>query len=585
MTNFSRKSILYSVVCFSLLMFLSCSPNSAFALEISGIHTDNVKITSSAKSTFFAFTDKQKKSMEDFYKENNGAALQIQIHATKFKASADPQGNPFEFGFLYEEDGSDLKNLSVRPLVTGCLKKFGDLPISVIFSFERNGKLPTGFFLRSADKIKVDAASIVPPAVGFDYSQKIPVFAFAANGGTILGSRGDYSYSTDFSGASLSFTAVPASSSIKEPDNPLASTMPVLEVKFAEDEENNGEVKLSIGGERIVLSNTKAKSVSIPFAALKSPFSPASVSSNSQMVLSLMVRPSDRSVMTFAPNSRNVIKPIKVDPGLIMEWKMSSWRGRDYELFVWDRFSGVLIFDIANYDIQNDFFRRLAFFTEKAGYRGRLLSDEELEGKHGYNAHDYSAESLAKFFEKARVENFPLNEKELLLKQILAANGVIQIASNGTVVAGTGAVISISQESPMYLRVQFIAHEGWHGIFFVDDEFRNAVASIFYTMDAKTRAYLFRYFQVTPSLNYDIKDEFLMKNEFMAYMLQQPVSAVAKYFVNMAGREHSQKKAKEQADYVIHTGAEGFVSAATLLDEYVKSRWNLNAGRVWTVSR
>ena len=222
---------------------------------------------------------------------------------------------------------------------------------------------------------------------------------------------------------------------------------------------------------------------------------------------------------------------------------------------------------------------------EKAGYRGRILSDGELKGKHGYNAHDYKADDLARFFEKSRVENIQLNEKELLLKEILAYNGVIQIANSGEVTAGVGAVISISQESPVYLRSTFIAHEGWHGIFFIDEDFRNTVASIYYTIDPKTLAYLRRYFQVTPTLNYDVHDDYLMKNEFMAYMLQRPLSQTATYFVDMAKREHSQQLAKREADYIIETGGMGFEGAARLLDEYVSDRWNLSAGRVWLITR
>ena len=45
----------------------------------------------------------------------------------------------------------------------------------------------------------------------------------------------------------------------------------------------------------------------------------------------------------------------------------------------------------------------------------------------------------------------------------------------------------------------------------------------------KSLEFLLKYFSVTPSLNYDIKDEYLVQNEFMAYLLQQPLSEVADY--------------------------------------------------------
>ena len=82
-----------------------------------------------------------------------------------------------------------------------------------------------------------------------------------------------------------------------------------------------------------------------------------------------------------------------------------------------------------------------------------------------------------------------------------------------------------------------------------------------------------------------MNDDYLMKNEFMAYLLQRPVSQTATYFVDMAKREHSQQLAKREADYIIGTGGAGFEGAARLLDEYVADRWNLNAGRVWLITR
>ena len=173
----------------------------------------------------------------------------------------------------------------------------------------------------------------------------------------------------------------------------------------------------------------------------------------------------------------------------------------------------------------------------------------------------------------------------ILLKEILAYNGVIKIASNGEVTAGRGAAISISQESPIYQRTTLLAHEGWHGIYFSDEDFRNTVASIYYTIDPNTLAYLRNYFRVTPTLNYDVNDDYLMKNEFMAYMLQQSVQQTASYFVNRAHGRHSQDLIKKDADYIINTEGSGFESASRLLDEYVSDRWNLNAGRVWMITR
>ena len=78
----------------------------------------------------------------------------------------------------------------------------------------------------------------------------------------------------------------------------------------------------------------------------------------------------------------------------------------------WKQFTEILIDDYKDYKVQDDMLKRLAFFVEKEGYRGRLAKDSEIKNLHGFNAHDYRGESLAAFFTLAAKENFPLNIKE-----------------------------------------------------------------------------------------------------------------------------------------------------------------------------
>ena len=54
------------------------------------------------------------------------------------------------------------------------------------------------------------------------------------------------------------------------------------------------------------------------------------------------------------------------------------------------------------------FFRRLSYFVEKKGFRGSLMTNSELEGMHGWNAHDYRPEDLALFYTVADKQDFPL---------------------------------------------------------------------------------------------------------------------------------------------------------------------------------
>lgn len=577
MANAFKKIILAAV---SGILFVSCSKTTDFALSIPDSYSsplvENLKKTDSGKFHFYKFQDEQKIAFKNFYDKNKDAAVFVQLKNEKIKDDAS-----FDFGFFYG-DGFSSENLAKNPVVSGKFSENSTFALSLCV--EKNVNLPAGFFVKSESDFYIESAGIIRACIGHDFSSETPVFAFGPNGGVIAFPARD-----DFTGGSAVFSSVFTSE----------SAMPVFKIKFTssknQDENQNKipqnqnsqdqkkSVRIAFGGENLTFRPV-SEGEEISSASLKTPFSIATYP-DGDIPDAIMMMAGDNSLLDFSSSSRNPLVPIKTDPGLIMSWSRNLWRGNDYELFEWDRFPGVLIMDISTYAVQDDFLRRIAFFVEKAGYKGRLMSDTFLKNQHGYNAHDYRAESLAEFFEKVRVENFPINAREKLLREILLKNGIIIEESDGKIAAGRGAVISISQESPMYLRTTFIAHEGWHGIYFVDEDFRNAVASIYYTLDEKTLAYLKKYFQVTPTLNYDVNDDYLMKNEFMAYMLQRPLSQTAKYFVDMASREHSQQLAKNEADYIIQTRAAGFVSAATLLDEYVNERWNLNAGRVWLVSR
>lgn len=544
-------------------LLISCSKISDFNFSISDFMASPLTESVSDKTHFYSFTREQRVAFSNFYEKYGDGAVFIQFGSFKIKESPDGQAAQFSIGFFYESELSSLKNLSPRPVVSDSFENHQQ-SFAISFCAEKEKALPAGFFIKSDSRYSIDGVQVVRGCIGHDFTGAIPVFAFGPNGG-----QNDGNY--DFSGGSLAFSSVTNQRSI----------MPVYRIQF---ENAEGNQKIAFGGE--TLSFTKTEDiVEVPASALKYPFSAVSFADGNSVPPLLMMVAGNPLLLSFSENSRNPMIPIKVDPGLIMNWPINNWRGNDFELYEWDRFDGVLIMDISTYAVQDDFFKRLAFFVEKAGYRGKLMKDEDIKALHGYNAHDYRAESLGEFFEKVRETGFQLNERELLLREILIKNGVIEETAEGKIVPGKGAVISISQESTPGLRRTFVAHEGWHGIYFVDDEFRNAVASVYYTLDSNTLRYLKRYFQVTPSLNYDIRDDYLMKNEFMAYMLQRPVSATGKYFVDMAGREHSQKLAKEEADYVIETGASGFISSAALLDQYVSDRWKLNAGRVWLITR
>ncbi len=545
------------------LALFSCQSQAKVLLDVPAFYPSELISSSSGGIKYFSFTQDQKGAIANFFESNGDAALLISMQSLKLKVSPQENAPLISFGFFYtnSEKSSEVQSL---PVVTDNLQKYQGSPFSLAFCFSKERGLPQGFFIKTASNVKIVSSQITRAFVGHDFSGEIPVFAFAPNGGVNNGRD-------DFRGASLVFSST----------NDRENLMPTILLKLSESAKSQ---KIAFGGEVLTVRSSEVP-CEIPAASLKSPFSDVAYPDCDTLPEILVMRASDKKALSFAQGKKNVLVPIKCDPGLVIKWPRNNWRGNDYEFFEWDRFPGVFLFDISTYSVQDDFFRRIAYFVEKSGFKGRLLSDSELEGRHGYNAHDYKADDLARFFEKARNENFPLNEKELLLKQILVDNAVLVSDSDGSVKPGRGAVISICQESSSDLRTSLLAHEGWHGIYFSDENFRNTVASVYYTIDSRTLDYLIRYFRITPSLNYDVNDEYLLKNEFMAYLLQQGLRYTSTYFVNKAKREHSQQLAKEEADYVIQTNGSGFASAARLLDEYVNDRWGLNAGRVWMISR
>ena len=287
------------------------------------------------------------------------------------------------------------------------------------------------------------------------------------------------------------------------------------------------------------------------------------------------------------------LEPKTADPGVILSYPEGSWRDSRYEVFRWDKFPEILIFDTADYDVQDRLLKRLAFFVEKAGFRGRLAVDAEIADLHGWNAHDYRAEDLAAFFEAARSTNFPLLREERELETILLSEGIIRIDSASRIIPGKGAIISISRESDKTdkaLRQRFMAHEGFHGLYFIDEEFRLFCRRRWEIFPASAKKFLLSFFDFQA---YDTKDPYLVVNEYMAHVLQQPVSQIAWYFgeyqpgrmIAVSPWRQASLPEKEEVN------AEGrrfwpelalaFTAEAEAFSRYVDQRWGLAAGRVW----
>ena len=535
----------------------------------------------------FKFTKAQKEYFYKTYRENGTVALTVclQLMPTKKQMellSSDAE-TLFRYGFLGNEDftieGKFLKKKypdTRRIQIQGDEKKAPEL-FDVSFAVQKNDNIekyaPEGFFIYSSIRCRIIAACVVPAEVGFDVTKEIPFYGFACNGGLVDFERRAF----DFSGASMVF---PVQSNTKQ-------TMPEYRVMLSEKPENKStrehsvRVQMNVGGEKLYINNVNAaREIIIPAAALNTPFSRTELAENADSVESLIMR----GTKALASEEGEILEPIRTDPGLILNYKTSQWRTADYEIYEWDRFPQILFFDTRNYEVQDRLFRRLAFFVEKQGYKGRLLTNDELGDMHGYNAHDYSAQSMANFFNKASELHFQLNEEELLLKRILIHNGLLE--DDGFYVkANEGGLVSISRETPGWSRTNLLAHEGWHTIFFRDAEFRNYVSAVYYTFDPTSRDFLIDYFKSQPSLGYDINDEYLMHNEFMAYIMQQKLSEVANYFVHLANRGTVIKFTPDLAAYIRKTEGRGFEDAANALNDFVYDKYGIVCGNIALVNR
>jgi hypothetical protein len=200
---------------------------------------------------------------------------------------------------------------------------------------------------------------------------------------------------------------------------------------------------------------------------------------------------------------------------------------KDFHLYRWAEKEDILIFDFMSYEIQERYFKRLAFFIEKPGYRGTLMTNEEMEGLHGWNAHDYSSHGLASFFNLVQKEDFPINDEEKDFLKILLNRGIL-LYDGLSYLEGEGAVISISQESSRTLRQRFLTHETLHGIFFSDKDFQKEIREYWLAMPKDYRE-IWKTFMIYNF--YDPSDEVLMYNELLGYILQLERKQVAGYFV------------------------------------------------------
>ena len=272
--------------------------------------------------------------------------------------------------------------------------------------------------------------------------------------------------------------------------------------------------------------------------------------------------------------------PLVADLGTVLRYPPSLWRSKDYELFRWSLFPEVLIVDTRDYAAQARFFKRLAFFVEKEGYRGQILTNSDLAGRHGYNAHNYNGDGLAGFFTAAGARGVELNEEELLLRSIAEREGMI-VRNGAGFAAGAGGILAVSQESWGIpgLRELLLTHEAYHGVVYADPAYVAAVEQLWNSLSDSERRY---WLLLLDGMQYDTADDYLVINEFQAYLLQQPVRSAPWYFtVRSADRLRSWKPAEASwIDQFLRSFGGSFLDQARAANALLFERTGLIAGSV-----
>jgi hypothetical protein len=265
----------------------------------------------------------------------------------------------------------------------------------------------------------------------------------------------------------------------------------------------------------------------------------------------------------------------RFDPGILL---LGSPLGvqEDFAWIRWDILPEVVIMDFRDYATQDAYLKRLAFFVEKKGFAGSLAQDHEIADLHGWNAHDYRARDLARFFNEAAHAKFPLNEKELALRQFLIDRKILGKKGSGFE-AGEGVLLSISRESASYLRHSLLTHESSHAIFFVDDEYRAFSTGLYASMDRAERWFWILFFGW---MHYDTSSPELMANEMQAYLLQQPLKSAGKYFTStLVGRMlETNPELEESLEAYMEQHGEEFEKKAARLDAWLARKYGFGAG-------
>jgi hypothetical protein len=188
----------------------------------------------------------------------------------------------------------------------------------------------------------------------------------------------------------------------------------------------------------------------------------------------------------------------------------------------------ILVFDFPTLKQQGQMFDRIAVFAEKAGMpHDRVVTDAELSAavrqagetvETYYYGHDYSSDTLARFFRTAEAERIGLNGEEQKLRAIAEPQGLLADHAGQAVI--TVPRLNADALVDQGFRNTILHHELSHGEYFTNAAYA-AYAGTFYhdVMDARERGAFARFLG---SQGYDIGLQDLMVNETQAYLMFTP---------------------------------------------------------------
>jgi hypothetical protein len=284
-------------------------------------------------------------------------------------------------------------------------------------------------------------------------------------------------------------------------------------------------------------------------------------------VMALLLVGADAHAGGLPSGAETIADPIPAGLDQVVTAPIASWRSPRLEVYRWDRFPDIIVIDTVDFHLQDRMFTRLAYFVEKKGFRGKLLTNARLAGRHGWNAHDYGPDGLASFFNAASERSFPLNPEEKALESLALREGIL-LADGERVLPGRGGVLSISRSSSAIERRYLLTHESFHGIFFTSAAYRDLCFRLWDSLAPEERQF---YRSFLDSLGYGSDDGFLLVNEFQAYLMQQPLEYALSYFERFLDRfgEPGARGA---------VGPTRLLATATELDGFLQLHFGVQAG-------